>query len=375
MKTKTASKILIIIFTAFITVMGMLYIFMPKTDFSETEKRYLAKTPKLTFSSLKDGSYSKDFETFLADQTPMRTFFVSVNAYFELLKGNNGSNGVYLGKDGYLIEKPFERENRLDINLGRILEFAEGVDIPVSLVAVPSKGKICGSKLPRNAMEYRDREYLNKVRETAGEKIKFIDIDSYFFDTPEAERYFYKTDHHWTSAGAYAAYTVICREYGFEPVPKSAYNIEKINGFYGTSYAKSCYTLSKPDEVELWINKKTLGRADVTITEGKKETKADNMFFREHLDESDKYLTFLDGNHSLVTIKTGNPGGKLLLIKDSFAHCAAPFLAENFSEIYMIDLRYFKESPKTLIAEKGITDVLFLYGIENLCTTKDIIFE
>ena len=70
------------------------------------------------------------------------------------------------------------------------------------------------------------------------------------------------------------------------------------------------------------------------------------MFFRKHLDESDKYLTFLDGNHSLVTIKTGNPGGKLLLIKDSFAHCAAPFLAENFSEIYMIDLRYFKESPK-----------------------------
>ena len=113
----------------------------------------------------------------------------------------------------------------------------------------------------------------------------------------------------------------------------------------------------------------------MTITEGKKETKADNMFFREHLDESDKYLTFLDGNHSLVTIKTGNPGGKLLLIKDSFAHCAAPFLAENFSEIYMIDLRYFKESPETLIVEKGITDVLFLYGIENLCTTKDIIFE
>ena len=84
MKKKTGAKILIIIFTAFIAVMGMLYIFMPKTEFSETEKRYLMSAPKLTLSNIKDGSFSEDFETFLADQTPLRTLFVSINAYFEL---------------------------------------------------------------------------------------------------------------------------------------------------------------------------------------------------------------------------------------------------------------------------------------------------
>lgn len=374
MKKKTGAKILIIIFTAFIALIGVLYIVMPEKEFSETEKRYLAAAPKLTLSSLKDGSFSRDFETFLADQTPMRTLFVSINAYFELLKGNNGSNGAYLGKDGYIIEKPFERDNMLHKNLRSIAEFTESISQPVSLVAVPSKGFVCGDKLPKNAMKYLDGEYNKIIKESAG-NIKTADITSEFMNSQDRDSFYYKTDHHWTSAGAYAAYRAVCREYGLTPAEKSAFDIETHEGFYGTSYAKACYTLTKPDSVELWINKKTLGKAEVTITEGKKETKADNMFFREHLKEGDKYLTFLDGNHSLVRIKTGNTGGRLLMIKDSFAHCIAPFLAGNFEEIVMVDLRYYKDSLVSLIDSEGITDVMFLYSIENLCTSKDIIFE
>ena len=374
MKKKTGAKILIIIFTAFIAVMGMLYIFMPKTEFSETEKRYLMSAPKLTLSNIKDGSFSEDFETFLADQTPMRTLYVSINAYFELLKGNNGSNGAYLGRDGYIIEKPFERENLLQTNLRSITEFSESISQPVSLVAVPSKGYVCGDKLPKNAMKYLDGEYNKIIKESAG-NIKTVDVTAEFMNSADKDGFYYKTDHHWTSLGAYTAYRAICREYGLTPEEKSDFKIETAEGFYGTSYAKACYTLAKPDSVELWIGKNSLGKADVTITEGKKESASDSMFFREHLKEGDKYLTFLDGNHSLVTVKTGNTGGRLLMIKDSFAHCIAPFLAENFEEIVMVDLRYYKDSLKSLIDTEGITDVMFLYSIENLCTTKDIIFE
>lgn len=374
MNKKISSKILITVFTVFIALMGILYIFAPKVEFSETEKRYLASAPKLTFSSIKDGSFSENFETFLADQTPMRTLFVSVNAYFELFKGNNGSNGVYLGKDGWLIEKPFERENRLKINMGRIKEFSKGLSLPVSMVAVPSKGYICSDKLPANSMEYLDGEYNEIIKESA-DIIRFIDITSEFLNSAAKDAYYYKTDHHWTSEGAYAAYELICRESGLKKAEKSDFGIEKTNGFYGTSYSKACYTLSKPDTVELFINKKTGGKANVTIIEGGIKTNSGNMFFKEHLKEGDKYLTFLDGNHSLVKIKTGNSGGRLLLIKDSFAHCIAPFLAENFSEIIMIDLRYYKESIEKLIESEKITDVMFLYSIENLCTARDIIFE
>ena len=383
MKKNFGTKLIIIVFTAFIAILGLLYAFMPKRDFSETEKRYLAQAPKLTFDSLKEGTFSKDFETFLADQTPLRSAFVGINAYFELLKGNNGSNGVYLGKDGMLIEKPLARDNRLETNIDRIVDFSKKQTVPVSLVAVPSKGYICSDKLPENAQEYLDGEYNKTIENMVYGKLKFVDVTSEFLNSSDKNEYYYKTDHHWTSKGAFAGYEAISKylnwplisSFAYKLPSKDDYKIETYDGFYGTSYAKSCYTLTKPDNVELWLNKKTLGKAKVTITEGEKVTGNDNMFFKNHLTDSDKYLTFLDGNHSLVKIETGNEGGRLLLIKDSFAHSIAPFLAENYSEIIMIDLRYYGAAVKNLIADEGITEIMFLYSIENLATSMDIYFD
>ena len=152
MKANIKTNIIIIIFTAFTALMCLLYIFMPKNSFSETEKRYLQTAPDISFENIKSGKFSADFEKFLADQTPMRKFFISVNAYFELLKGNNGSNGIYLGKDGYLIEKPFDRKDRFDTNMKRILSFTEKAGVPVTLVSIPSKGSILSDKLPGNSL-------------------------------------------------------------------------------------------------------------------------------------------------------------------------------------------------------------------------------
>ncbi len=375
MKTSIKTNILIIVFTAFTALMCLLYIFMPKSSFSETEKRYLQTAPDISFENIKSGKFSADFEKFLADQTPMRKFFISVNAYFELLKGNNGSNGIYLGKDGYLIEKPFDRKDRFDINMKRILSFTEKAGVPVTLVSVPSKGYILYDKLPGNSLDYSDKNYSERLKTISENKFKYIDLIDVFKDSVGETQIYYKTDHHWTSDGAFLAYREICRQMNLKTPDINNYNIETYHGFYGTSSSKACYTLKKPDDVKLYINKKTNGKADITITEGKKETSYDNLFFKNHLDEGDKYLTFLDGNHSKVTIKTGNSGGRLLLIKDSFAHCLAPFLSEQYSEIIMVDLRYFKKGLTELIKEENITDIMLLYSIENLATSRDILFS
>jgi len=375
MKANIKTNIIIIIFTAFTALMCLLYIFMPKSSFSETEKRYLQTAPDISFENIKSGKFSADFEKFLADQTPMRKFFISVNAYFELLKGNNGSNGIYLGKDGYLIEKPFDRKDRFDTNMKRILSFTEKAGEPVTLVSVPSKGYILSDKLPCNSLEYSDKDYSERLKSISENTFKYIDLIDIFKSSAGETQIYYKTDHHWTSDGAFLAYREICKQMNLKTPDINNYNIETYHGFYGTSYSKACYTLTKPDDVKLYINKKTNGKADITITEGKKETKSDNLFFKNHLDEGDKYLTFLDGNHSKVTIKTGNSGGRLLLIKDSFAHCLAPFLSEQYSEIVMVDLRYFKKGLTELIKEENITDIMLLYSIENLATSRDIIFS
>ena len=209
------SKIIIILFCIFIAGTGILFAALPKKDYSAYEKRYLAARPSLSVSSVADGSFSEGFEKYLADHTPFRTFFVAVNAYFELIKGNNGSNGVYLGREGWLIAKPPERNNRLTENLNRIKNFTEKAGIPAYMIAIPSKGYIYSEYLPGGSMEYRDGEYLAQINDTLGSCLKIIDIAPALQSEKNNKLLYFRTDHHWTADGAFTAYREFCREKAF----------------------------------------------------------------------------------------------------------------------------------------------------------------
>jgi len=372
-KNRILSVMITALFLAFIIAGCILYIFLPKKNYSETEKRYLAGAPEISVENIKTGKFSEEFENYLSDHTPLRTFFVSVSSYFELIKGNNGSNGVYLGKNGMLIEKPFETENRFDKNTDEIITFCKNIDLPVTLIAVPEKGAVCEKYLPKNALRYYDFDYLKALSEKCNgiNNLSFIDLtDS--FKAENADTYYYKTDHHWTSDGAFEAYKLICSAKEFESPLTDNYHIRSYDGFYGTSYSKSCFTLTKPDEVKLYINKASGGKADIIITEGKEIKEYGSMFFTERLDEGDKYTVFLDGNHTKVDIKSGVNNKKLLVIKDSFAHCLVPFLAEQYGEIVMIDQRYFTKPVNKLIEEENYDEVMLIYGVDSLATSRDI---
>jgi hypothetical protein len=52
----------------------------------------------------------------------------------------------------------------------------------------------------------------------------------------------------------------------------------------------------------------------------------------------------------------------LLVIKDSYANAFIPFLAPFYSEITVIDPRYYYDSIDALIADAQITDVLYLFN-------------
>lgn len=365
-----------IIFCVFIGVMCALFLFAPKRAYSPNEKRYLAGFPELTADSFFSGQFGKDYETYISDQTAGRDFFVGLNAYYELFSGRNGSNGVYAGKDDYLINKPADRENRFETNIKKFAAFAEQTGVYTTLLLAPSTGYIMDGKLPENHLSYLDDEYFAYAEQNRG-GMDFINIKELFKETAAKQQLYYKTDHHWTTRGAYTAYRAYCKAKGLEPAPEEQFEIKKQSGFYGTTYSTSALWLTPPDEIELWYDK-TYGdkdNIDVTIEEGDKKKQNDSFFFLSHLDEDDKYPVFLDGNHSLVRIENkAASGGKLLMIKDSFAHSIAPFLSENYSEIIMVDLRYYKLPVSELIKQENITDVLVLYGLDNLCNDTDVVW-
>ena len=79
-----------------------------------------------------------------------------------------------------------------------------------------------------------------------------MDLLEAFREADRPETLYYRTDHHWTTAGAYRAYARRMEEKQASSVPQEAFAVERAPGFYGTSYAKSGLWLTRPDEIALW---------------------------------------------------------------------------------------------------------------------------
>ena len=346
----------------------LLFWLLPARDYSATEKRYLANPPTVTWESLLSGDVSRDVEDYLTDHFPGRNLFVGVHAYWNLFTGRNAVGSVYHCGDGYLIRAPEQGSlDTLDKNVTRFAAFAQGTGLPASLIVVPSAGSILEDLLPANHDAYPDDEAMEHVYNLAGD-LAVLDLREEFAQEKTATQLYYKTDHHLTSAGCYTVYNAYCRSLGLAPLPKAAYTILRSTGFKGTGWSSSGYWLTKADDLELWQSGDDL---TVTIVEaGQEDVVSDSPFFLDNLSADDQYTVFLDGNHTLVRID--NPGTstgeRLLVLRDSFGHCIAPFLASNYSQIILVDLRYYRASVSQLIQDYGITRLLFLYGMDSLLT-------
>lgn len=360
-----------IAFLAFLLVICLLFCLLPKSAFSENEKRVLSSFPEISLESVADGSFGSDLETYLADQFPMRDLFVGVHAYWQLLLGQNGVSGVYSGKDGYLLAAPEDLNRDLAArNVQRLAEFAESTGLPASIMLVPNPGYILEAWLPLNHQQYPDDAIFDVLQEYAGD-MAVIDLREQFLQQKEQIPLYYRTDHHLTSAGSYLMYQVYCQQRGLRAENFSCSQIS--DGFYGTAYSKSGLWLTKPDTLEIWKSPNP-GAYTVTIQEGAEQETFDSLYFFEHLENMDQYPVFLDGNHSIVTIENAScrNGRRLLLVKDSYAHCFATFAAQNYEQICMVDLRYYRGSVQELLDTYGSTEILYLYGAQNLASSTDI---
>lgn len=364
---KKHNTVITVLFTAFIGIMAILTAVLPKQEISVNEKRALAKFPQFTLQKLFSGKWERDFEGYISDHFPARDFFAGTDAYFMLYTGRNGSNGIYKGKDGYLFQTPVKfNEKKLNDNINAVNAFASKTGIETKMMVVPSTGFIMSDKLPQNHRTYQDGEIISDIKEKL-QGIEFINLIKEFQQEKDRTQLYYKTDHHWKPDGALIAYN-LWRKSEKMGRKTTQYSAVQTDGFYGTSYSKSALWLTKPDTIEPWeypIN--------VTVTIDNRD-EYNTMFFKEHLTENDKYPVFLDGNHAFVRIVNhDNPNGKkVLLIKDSYAHSFAPFMAESCSQIDMVDLRYYTDSVSNLTAQNNYDEILVLYGISNLCETNDL---
>lgn len=364
---KLQSYLCPIVFCVFIFVMAVLLLFQPEREYSQREKRYLATAPEWSVEGILDGSAQTDLEAWTADQFPGRDAFMGINTYWTFASGRNALQDVYLCQEDYLINAPVTLNlSTFETNLTRFNGFAASCGVPASMVLVPSAGWLKEDLLPAGHLEYHDDLLFERAGELLTD-VTFYDFRQALLAADEVGQVCYRTDHHLTAFGNYTLYDAWMTAKGESALDAADYAIEEVGGFRGTTWSGSGYWLTPAESVELWDSG---AEVSVTITDGGKEPiYADSLFFRDHLEELDLYPVYLDGNHCEVGIVNEDaPERTLLIIKDSYAHCFAPFLTEHYETIYLLDLRYYRGEVSTFIEENGVDEVLFFYGAETLLT-------
>lgn len=349
----------------FILGFSILFILLPKKEFSENENRYLEKFPKFSFNELLNGKYINDLESYLTDHFPLRDAFMSIKTKYQLLIGQKLINGVYVGKDEYLFQK-YENPVNTDKLINKLNEFYTNNDINMSIMLVPSSGVINTDKLPNNVSFDLQLETIKYVYDNL--KFSGIDVTESLKEGSKEYEMYYRLDHHWTTYGAYYAYLEFCKYNDIEPLELNSFrHVTITNTFNGTLYSKANIYSYKPDKIDIFLNDSKLS---VKYVASNRTT--DTLYEDKHLNTKDKYAYFLDGNHPLIQIINEEQEGEILIIKDSYANSFIPFLANHYNKIHVIDLRFYNSSVSSYIEENNIEKVLFLYNMQGIDNDTDI---
>ena len=369
---KKENKSFFIIFMTVWILLVVLNFIIPTKSFSEQENRYMAKFPKFTFENLVSGKYSEELNDYINDYFVFRNAWLKTKSFTELALGKKENNGVYIGKNGFLFEKfEFGEEELKNVKstLKSMNNLTNKIDIPIYFALVPNSIYINSDKLPDNVEVDNQEEIIDRIYENTQNT---INIDTVDILKENKENYIYfKTDHHFTSDGAYLVYLKFCEKANISPVTLENYERKCISEeFLGTFDSKAQIPNQEKDKIYVYMNDNN--RTVKSAIYDNEET--NKIYNEEYLSKKDKYSYFLNGNNSKVTIKTNIQNGKkLLLIKDSYSHIMAQFLCQNFEELHFIDPRYYTGNLNDYIEENNITDILFLYNVSTFVEDKGIV--
>lgn len=360
---KVQEQLVGIIFILTLFLFLIINVIVPDKEKSVQENRMLATKPKFRLSSLISGDYDEKFEAYMDDQFVGRDMWRKLKVTVDRICGSRLENGVYIGRNGQLLEQiEVADENHLAANIKAIKSFSESQKkIPVRMMLVPDAANVLNHSLPALAKPEDQTQMFSMVRKDLGDSVEWIDVSTEL-NKHKTEKIYYKTDHHWTTLGAFYAFQAAAPSLGIEGDLSGKYVSHAVsNSFNGMLASKSGVNLGEKEQIDIYVP--TEEDTDLIVDyvdEGKRST---SLYDSSKLKEKDQYTVFLGGNSSLLDIRTVSTSTKrLLLVKDSFANSFIPFLTPYYREIVVVDPRYYSGTINDLMDSYRISEVLFLYS-------------
>lgn len=365
---KLRCKILIAVFLIFIFGFAAAGFICKDRDFSEMENRNLAQFPEFSFEKLKSGDFTGGVESYMSDQVFLKDQLVSLKTDCERAVLKTYQNGVYFGKYGYYLQQYTENSLQIDKNIGYINDWAKKVqnNIPIDFILVPNAVSVLKDYLPQFAVNDKQTDSLKHIENILSDRIWLLNAyEPLKIKADKGEQVFYKTDHHWTDAGANAVFEAYLSAKNESESDISFDNTINRKDFYGTLYSKAPSAFAKPDTMILPDHSGAVHHVEY-VKEGKT---ADSLIDESFLDKKDKYAAFLGGNFARINIKSDNSAvnEKVLILKDSYANAMMPYLANQYSDLIVVDMRYYHFEEQTvseLVKNEDIDRVIMIYNMD-----------
>lgn len=346
---------------------------LPDKEQSEEENRMLETLPAPGLTSILNGDFMEQWESYMSDQFVGRNLWRGLKVGLDRLGGSRMENGVYIGRDGQLLEDIAAPDQELfseNINAAKSLADTYS-DIRTTVMLIPDAACILSDSLPAFATVEDQRQMFSMVERGLGDSVNWVDAYS-ILNRHKTEKLYYKTDHHWTTQGAFYVFREAAASLGIEGDVSDDYvSYTVTDSFNGVLASKSGVGLNEKEQIDIYVP--TEGDDDVVVNyvdEGKKRT---SLYDSSKLETRDKYGVFFGGNTSVMDIRTVSTSRKrLLVVKDSFADCFIPFLTPYYREIVVVDPRYYSGTMEDIMDTYRITDILVLYSGNTFMTDNNI---
>ncbi|MCA6361749.1 MAG: hypothetical protein IM638_01810 [Bacteroidetes bacterium] len=390
-----------VLFGTVLTGCGVLFFVLPKINSSVVENRRLTPFPQFSWHSFFEGHFTDSLDQYVADHFAFREELVSTS--FQLAEWRGIPNR----------EVKFYDASQLAKNKPGIITAESALNDTLAAAdtaTVNENGDIIANMVVHNGMaiQYfggnatmaaRYAQAINKFRAALPASVRIYDVvvpSHYDLYMPDAfrrssnsekknidviysnllpgiiavdawtpmmahrnEYLFFRTDHHWTGAGAYYAYAATAERAGMQPLALSQMQTRIQNNWLGSLYAltRDERLKEKPDTAICYMvpnSVKTFRYTDENIT---KPIPA-SLYFK-----GGGYGMYLGGDFPLMKVETTNRTGRsVVIIKNSYGNAFSPYFAANFDKVYIIDYRYFNHNLPDFVRENGITDVVFING-------------
>ena len=381
------NKIMMAVFILLLLT-GAVFVWLPADEASIAEEnRTIAKMPEVSIGSITSGKFSAGFESYVGDNVGFRGFFTKFSEQLLANKGITSNLGKIVSvqkdvgteltqksrllvKDDTIMEVFENNKEHMDWYLNVLTFYADKLseDINFYSMLIPTQLEF---QEPMYANIQDDQlETINYVYENMPERITAVNAYDELKNHMD-EYIYYRTDHHWTARGAYYGYKAFMNTLKennpdssdmFKPVTIEEFPAKKTENFLGYLYkqAQTPEIKNSPDTIE-WYDLNEQGHISVVneYFENGKNIPYNAVFLDE---KSNDYSIFLGGDQPLVELTNAQkPDGRtLIIIKDSYCNCFAPWVIQNYHKVILLDPRTSEGSLEEMLERYKPDDLLLM---------------